>query len=105
MPGHPGSCQQQFSLSGIKKIVPACQVDQSTAGQVLSQSVRIQMPGIMVSKHEIDTQPSSQRAKCIGQPLSTVLLVHDVTTQADHVRRELVHLLTDLLVIMFPHLV
>ena len=54
MPGHPGSCQQQFSPSGIQKIGPACQVNQSTTGQVLSQSIRIQMPVIMVSQHELD---------------------------------------------------
>ncbi len=103
-PGNLGSRQKQLALPVGEKMLPARQVDQSTAGQFLAQEAWIRMPGIVIPQDVVDTQPGMQATKRIRKPLSAVVVIENISTQADQVGGKLVYLVTERLVKLLPHL-
>ena len=103
-PGNLGSRQQQLALLVAEKMLPAGQVGQSAAGQFLPQQIGIRMPGIVIPQDIVDTQPGLQATQRLRKPLSAVVVIENISAQADQVGGKLVYLITEGLVKLLSHL-
>ena len=62
------------------------------------------MPGIVIPQDVVDTLSGMQATKRIRKPLSAVVIIENISTQADQVGGKLVYLVTERLVKLLPHL-
>ena len=62
------------------------------------------MPGIVIPQDVVETQSGMQATKRIRKPLSAVVIIENISTQADQVGGKLVYLVTERLVKLLPHL-